>query len=309
MTINSISKSVLATALLCVMVPVAFAADVIDVKTVSSWGTPVAILQQDAFAYCSVENSYDNGMRLIFARNALGRTNIAIGFPDARLKVGSSYPLHLSVDDRLSRDVFGTALAADVLVIPTQDDDDLYQAIRRGMYMRIDGSDDSISFHLAGTSRALAALGRCVTVEVAKSPAPPPVQAPVAFVPTVAPVPVPPAETVVVERSGSGGMRAPMVETADLESALPPVEEPAVVAPDPVVIESIESVETEEPVVVEEPMETVVIAIEEDVQVETATRMPIAPVAEPIFEPEPVAEPAAVPEPVAAPMLEPEPVA
>ncbi|MEA1937945.1 MAG: hypothetical protein U9N14_02495, partial [Pseudomonadota bacterium] len=69
--------------------------------------------------------------------------------------------------------------------------------------------------------------------------------------------------------------------------------------------ESIESVETEEPVVVEEPMETVVIAIEEDVQVETATRMPIAPVAAPMLEPEPVAAPMLEPEPVAAPVAEP----
>lgn len=118
-----------------------------------------------AFAYCVTENLYDNGLALVFARNAAGETNIAIGIPGATLPQGQQYRMRLAIDESLVRDVQGVAAEGDLLVVAMGRDDAFYEASRKGARLTVEGPTDSAVFRLTGTSKALADLRDCVARE------------------------------------------------------------------------------------------------------------------------------------------------
>jgi hypothetical protein len=109
-----------------------------------------------------VENRYDNGLALLFARNKSGEMNVAIGFPDDRLETARHYNAKISVDGKFERRVDAFAPSAKILVIPTGLSQDLHEALRRGNRLLVEGSADAVAFSLKGTGKALDLLKGCV---------------------------------------------------------------------------------------------------------------------------------------------------
>src|SRR5687768_13572394 len=96
------------------------AAAPVETAPVGEWkARPVGDPKTKAFSYCAVENRYDNGLALLFARNKSGEMNVAIGFPDDRLETARHYNAKISVDGKFERRVDAFAPSAKILVIPT----------------------------------------------------------------------------------------------------------------------------------------------------------------------------------------------
>lgn len=132
------------------------------------------------FAYCVVENRFDNDVVLVVARNGAGEANLALGLPGAELEPGQTVRLALRIDDRLRRDLTGHIVDPELMVIETGRDTEFYEGLRRGRVLTIQGPTDSVAFQLTGTARALAELATCVTEAQARGPVavPPPLPEP-----------------------------------------------------------------------------------------------------------------------------------
>jgi hypothetical protein len=114
------------------------------------------------FGYCVAESRFDNKLALVIARNPNGETNIAVGIPGAKMTKGESFPVNLRIDQTITRTFKALVVEADLLVIPTGKDDQLYEAMRKGSGLFLEGPKDSTAFQLKGTSKALGDLKECV---------------------------------------------------------------------------------------------------------------------------------------------------
>ena len=114
------------------------------------------------FNYCAVENAYDNGLTLAFARNRDFNTNIVVSFPDKRLQDHSRYKMLVAVDNNPVRDM--TAFSADptILVLPLQRDRKMLDWLQKGKLLDLRGPQDSVKFALDGANDAFHKLQACV---------------------------------------------------------------------------------------------------------------------------------------------------
>ena len=113
------------------------------------------------FLYCVAESRFDNKLALVIARNPNGETNIAIGIPGAGMAKGTKFPMSVRVDETISRNFTGVAVEPDLLVIVTGKDNDLYEGMRKGSRLIMQGPTDTAIFQLRGTSKTLADLRTC----------------------------------------------------------------------------------------------------------------------------------------------------
>ena len=129
------------------------------------------------FAYCVAENRFDNKLALVIARNPNGETNLAIGIPGAGMAKGTKFPMSVRVDETVKRNFTGIAVEPDLLVVSTGKDDELYEGMRKGSRLIMQGPTDTAIFQLRGTGKALGELKTCAqngggTVGAAKPGAP-----------------------------------------------------------------------------------------------------------------------------------------
>ena len=113
------------------------------------------------FAYCVAENRFDNKLALVIARNPNGETNLAIGIPGAGMAKGTKFPMSVRVDETVKRSFTGIAVEPDLLVVSTGKDDELYEGMRKGSRLIMQGPTDTAIFQLRGTGKALGELKSC----------------------------------------------------------------------------------------------------------------------------------------------------
>jgi hypothetical protein len=112
-------------------------------------------------AYCLAEAKFSSNLVLAIARNPQGEVNLAIGIPQAGMTQGARFPLTITLDGKLRRRLEGVATDPQLLVVSTGPDTELYEALRRGSNLTIQGPQDTTAFQLKGTSKALADLRAC----------------------------------------------------------------------------------------------------------------------------------------------------
>jgi hypothetical protein len=113
------------------------------------------------FAYCVAQNRFDNKLALVIARNPNGETNLAIGIPGAGMAKGTKFPMSVRVDETVKRNFTGIAVEPDLLVVSTGKDDELYESMRKGNRLIMQGPTDTAIFQLRGTGKALGELKTC----------------------------------------------------------------------------------------------------------------------------------------------------
>jgi hypothetical protein len=113
------------------------------------------------FAYCVAENRFDNKLALVIARNPNGETNLAIGIPGAGMAQGTKFPMSVRVDETVKRNLTGIAVEPDLLVVSTGKDDELFESMRKGSRLIMQGPTDTAIFQLRGTGKALGDLRTC----------------------------------------------------------------------------------------------------------------------------------------------------
>jgi hypothetical protein len=113
------------------------------------------------FAYCVSENRFDNKLALVIARNSKGETNLAIGIPGAGMTQGTKFPMSVRVDETVKRNFTALAVEPDLLVVSTGNDDELYEGMRKGSRLIMQGPTDTAIFQLRGTAKALGDLRTC----------------------------------------------------------------------------------------------------------------------------------------------------
>jgi hypothetical protein len=128
---------------------------------IGDWrGGPVAD-PNGKFAYCVAENRFDNKLALVIARNSSGETNLAIGIPGAGMTQGTKFPMSVRVDETVKRNLTGIAVEPDLLVVSTGKDDELFESMRKGSRLIMQGPTDTAIFQLRGTGKALGELKSC----------------------------------------------------------------------------------------------------------------------------------------------------
>lgn len=125
------------------------------------WKVGPVAMEGGALAYCVAEARFSNGLALIVARTPRGEVNLAVGIPKAGLNKGTKFPLTVSLDGKLQRRLEGVASDQDLIVIPTGTDAELFDGLRRGNRLSIQGPQDTAAFQLKGTGKALADLRTC----------------------------------------------------------------------------------------------------------------------------------------------------
>jgi hypothetical protein len=139
------------------------------------WDTrEIKLSETNQFAYCATEAHYENGLVLIFARNAAEETNLIIGFPGGNLTEGADYAVQVKVDSAISRDLTGHVAQKELLIIPTGTDEELYGKFRSGSVLTITAPEDSVAFKLQGTGKALDDLRDCAAAHADRLAAFPP---------------------------------------------------------------------------------------------------------------------------------------
>jgi hypothetical protein len=111
--------------------------------------------------YCATQNRFENGLGLVFARTSQGETNIAVAIPGAELKEEERFTFQVDVDGGIRRQIQGAAVEPTMIVIPTGRDAELYEGLGRGSRLTIRGPQDTVSFQLKGTAKALSDLRAC----------------------------------------------------------------------------------------------------------------------------------------------------
>ncbi|WP_207477861.1 hypothetical protein [Arenibaculum pallidiluteum] len=127
----------------------------------ADWRITQVAGQGGALAYCVAEARYSNGLALIVARTPRGEVNLAVGIPKAGLTKGTKFPLTVSLDGKIQRRLEGVANEQDLIVVPTGTDSELFDGMRRGNRLSIQGPQDTAVFQLKGTGKALGELRTC----------------------------------------------------------------------------------------------------------------------------------------------------
>lgn len=129
---------------------------------VASWqGGPVTPPGAGGPVYCATQNRFDNGLGLVIARTPQGESNIAVAIPGAQLKENERFTFQVDVDGEFRRRFEGAAVQPTMIVIPTGRDNELFDRIGRGNRLTVQGPQDTVSFQLKGTAKALSDLKSC----------------------------------------------------------------------------------------------------------------------------------------------------
>ena len=115
-----------------------------------------------AFSHCGISRPFDNGVTVIISMNEEFATNIALNNPEWSLTPEEQSVIELRVDQTLGRQLGAIAAGPNILVIPTGPDEELIEALRRGLQLSIATPAGNYDFPLTGTSNSLRLLRECV---------------------------------------------------------------------------------------------------------------------------------------------------
>jgi len=128
--------------------------------------------KEGKFAYCVIENRYNNGRALSIARNSKGEFAMVVAQPGGKLPAGKATPITLKVD-KLDRQRTGNFRNAELLEIPMGPDEEFFTALGKSKNLVVTGPTDALTFSLKGVGKALTALKECATLAAAGKPVPP----------------------------------------------------------------------------------------------------------------------------------------
>jgi hypothetical protein len=130
---------------------------------VDGWrGGPFARDETGTYAGCRVHKVFDRGLVLVVGTSPEFQSELAILNESWTLEPGSETVARLSVDGAVQRQLAAVAAGPQALVIPVGEDEELYQALRRGSVLTVETDLGQMQFPLSGTARSLSALRQCV---------------------------------------------------------------------------------------------------------------------------------------------------
>lgn len=121
---------------------------------------PIRGESSSGLGYCSMKNTYADGIMLVFARDAAGANSLALDFAAPEMTAGAQYVVTLEVGS-LSRQLVAIAATKDVLLIQIGHDQPFYDMLRRKNVLQVSYQKKSFSFGLDGSADAIEALGAC----------------------------------------------------------------------------------------------------------------------------------------------------
>lgn len=122
---------------------------------------PINVKASNGKGYCSMRNTYPNGVSVVFARDDQGSNSIAYDFHSKDLDPGNQYPLYMMAGDS-SRSMTGLAATRSVMIAQMGKDSGFYSALLRSDTLSIKTRDKSYDFNLKDTPSAFDALDQCV---------------------------------------------------------------------------------------------------------------------------------------------------
>lgn len=125
------------------------------------------------FSHCAIQADYRSGDTLLFAVNRMGFVTVGVVNRAARMTIGETFPVSLTVDNRRQFHGTATAVRTDMASLDILDLDTALNALRRGYTLRVRASGYEQDFNLTGTFRALEDVVRCAVYYDAKYSPPP----------------------------------------------------------------------------------------------------------------------------------------
>jgi len=114
------------------------------------------------FSHCAMLASYKTGWDVMFSIDADYVVNLGFQHDDLTLKKGDEADFVMQVDNSPKITRTFTALSRTMFATEFTDRKGWFQALQRGLYLKLDVGDHVESFSLAGTNAALDRLLKCV---------------------------------------------------------------------------------------------------------------------------------------------------
>jgi hypothetical protein len=124
----------------------------------------------ERFTHCSVSVSYTNGMTLALGIIRNYNLVLVLAKPGWGLGRDHIYLVHLNVDEKLLGQFPGTSGSGVALRITLGRDKRIYETLRGGHVLAVKAGQESFSFKMNGTAKALNRVKQCVDAELAFAP-------------------------------------------------------------------------------------------------------------------------------------------
>jgi hypothetical protein len=121
---------------------------------------PINAPSSSGVGYCSMKNTYIDGLGLVFARDAEGSNSIAVDLQKKLLKTGGQYNVTLK-SGAAQRSMSAIAATPTVLIVQMGLDRDFYSVMAKAGSIALDFGAAEISFQLKGANDAMEVLTKC----------------------------------------------------------------------------------------------------------------------------------------------------
>jgi len=143
----------------------------------ADWEIAPQVFSDGSFKLCAAENSFDNGLFLIFMASPEKHLNVMIAKQGGGFPPGQRFPITLKIDGKLERQRAGMTASPEVIMTGVGNDQEFIKGIGTGSSLTVEIPGDVTAFQLKGTSKMTADLMACVDKAKAgqiQLPAPPP---------------------------------------------------------------------------------------------------------------------------------------
>lgn len=121
---------------------------------------PINAPSSSGVGYCSMKNTFIDGLSLVFARDAEGSNSIAVDFHKKLLKTGGQYNVTLKSGEA-NRPMAAIAATPSVLIVQMGLDRDFYAILSKKDNLTVDFGAAQASFALKGANDAMEVLTKC----------------------------------------------------------------------------------------------------------------------------------------------------
>lgn len=122
------------------------------------------------FSHCAGVGNYRSGISVVFSITKEFRWSMSFVNPQWNLPNGRTYSVAFTVDDMSPISATATAISGNHVLVPLDDNVELFNRFRRGHQLRVAAAGQVFAFRLTDTNRLLQSLLECVTL-AGKSPA------------------------------------------------------------------------------------------------------------------------------------------
>lgn len=163
---TKVLSSILASAALCVLMPVSANAQKIPVFHPGSWevgSTQLATVRgiKPAKLPCIISTEYDNGYTVRFSGGGGNLLAMAIDFRQEAFKQGRKYDAMVSIGDTYVKQSSATAFTPSTLIFNLRPLTDFYATLQKGKQMEISIDDNAMKFNLNDIAASFKALEGC----------------------------------------------------------------------------------------------------------------------------------------------------